>query len=100
MAEASSDRLNAASVPTFKEQGIDAVFDVPRGFIGPRGLSADQVRYWDVIFARMVKSDDWKQAVEKNQWVEQYMNSADFGRELRRQHGILKDVLSELGMVQ
>ncbi len=99
---ASNTRLkgNAASVPTFKEQGIDAVFDVPRGFIGPRGLSADQVRYWDVIFARMVKSDDWKQAVEKNQWVEQYMNSADFGRELRRQHGILKDVLSELGMVQ
>ena len=99
---ASNTRLkgNAASVPTFKEQGIDAVFDVPRGFIGPRGLSADQVRYWDVIFARMVKSDDWKQAVEKNQWVEQYMNSADFGRELRRQLGILKDVLSELGMVQ
>jgi putative tricarboxylic transport membrane protein len=89
-----------ANVPTFKEQGIDAVFDVPRGFIGPRGLSAEQVRYWDSVFARVVKSDEWKQAVEKNQWVENYMNSADMGKELRRQHGILKDVLSELGMVQ
>ena len=89
-----------ANVPTFKEQGIDAVFDIPRGFIGARGLSAEQVRYWDGVFARLVKSDDWKQAVEKNQWVENYMNSADMGRELRRQHGILKDVLSELGMVQ
>lgn len=99
---ASNARLKgaAAQVPTFKEQGIDAVFDVPRGFIGPRGLSADQVRYWDSLFARMVKSDDWKLAVEKNQWVENYLNSADMGRELRRQHGILKDVLSELGMVQ
>lgn len=99
---ASNTRLKgaAAGVPTFKEQGIDAVFDVPRGFIGPRGLSAEQVRYWDGAFARVVKSDDWKQAVEKNQWVEQYLNSADFGKELRRQHGILKDVLSELGMVQ
>ena len=99
---ASNTRLKgaAAQVPTFKEQGIDAVFDVPRGFIGPRGLSADQVRYWDGLFARMVKSDDWKQAVEKNQWVENYMNSADMGKELRRQYGILKDVLSELGMVQ
>ena len=90
----------AAQVPTFKEQGIDAVFDVPRGFISARGLSADQVRYWDSVFARMVKSDDWKQAVEKNQWVENYLTSAEFGKELRRQHGILKDVLSELGMVQ
>jgi putative tricarboxylic transport membrane protein len=99
---ASNTRLkgNAASVPTFKDQGIDAVFDIPRGFIGPRGLSTDQVRYWDSVFARMVKSDDWKQAVEKNQWVENYLNSADMGRELRRQHGILKDVLSELGMTQ
>lgn len=99
---ASNTRLkgSAAAVPTFKEQGIDAVFDVPRGFIGPRGLSAEQVRYWDGVFARLVKSDDWKQAIEKNQWVENYMNSADMGKELRRQHGILKDVLSELGMVQ
>lgn len=99
---ASNTRLkgDAASVPTFRDQGIDAVFDIPRGFIGPRGLSADQVRYWDGVFARLVKSDDWKQAVEKNQWVENYLNSADMGKELRRQHGILKDVLSELGMVQ
>ena len=99
---ASNTRLkgNAASVPTFKDQGIDAVFDIPRGFIGPRGLSADQVRYWDGLFARLVKSDDWKQAVETNQWVEDYRNSADMGKELRRQHGILKDVLGELGMVQ
>ena len=98
---ASHTRLKGAiaSVPTFKEQGIDAVFDVPRGFIGPRGLSPEQVRYWDNAFARLVKSDDWKQTVEKNQWVEHYLNSADFGKELRRQHGILKDVLSELGMV-
>jgi putative tricarboxylic transport membrane protein len=99
---ASNTRLkgNAAAVPTFKEQGIDAVFDIPRGFIGPRGLSADQVRYWDGMFARLVKSDDWKQAVEKHQWVENYLNSADMGKELRRQHGILKDVLNELGMTQ
>ena len=99
---ASNTRLKGAiaAVPTFKEQGIDAVFDVPRGFIGARGLSADQIRFWDAAFARMVKSDEWKQAVEKNQWVENYMNSADMAKELRRQHGILKDVLTELGMVQ
>lgn len=99
---ASNTRLKggAAQIPTFKEQGIDVVFDLPRGFIGPRNLSADQVRYWDGLFARVVKSNEWRQAVEKNQWEEHYMNSADTGKELRRQYGILKDVLGELGMVQ
>ena len=50
--------------------------------------------------SRMVKSNEWRQAVEKNQWEEHYLNSADTGKELRRQYGILKDVLGELGMVQ
>ncbi len=90
----------AASVPTLKDQGIDVVFDIPRGFIAPRGLSADQVRYWDGVFAALVKSPEWKQAVAKNRWVESYRNSAEFGKELRRQYGILKDVLTELEMVK
>lgn len=99
---ASHTRLKgaAANIPTFKEQGVDAVFDVPRGFIGPRGMTADQVRYWDNAFGRMVKTPEWQQAVEKNQWVEHYLPSTEFAKELRRQQGILKDVLSELGMVQ
>lgn len=99
---ASNTRLRgtAAQIPTFKEQGIEAVFDLPRGFIGARGLSADHLRYWDGVFARMVKSAEWREAVEKNQWEERYLASAEFGKELRRQHGILKDVLGELGMVQ
>ena len=52
------------------------------------------------LFERMVKTPEWQQAVEKNQWVEHYLPSTEFAKELRRQHGILKDVLSELGMVQ
>ena len=90
----------AALIPTFKEQGIDAVFDLPRGFIAPRQLRAEHVRHWDSVFAQMVKSNDWRQAVEKFQWEERYLNSADSGKELRRQYGILKDVLGELGMMQ
>ena len=89
-----------ATVPTFKEQGYDVVFDLPRSVMGAKGLSADQIRYWDGAFGRMVKTDAWRQAVEKNQWEEDYMNSADFGKSLRAQYDILKDVLTELGMVR
>jgi putative tricarboxylic transport membrane protein len=101
-AVASRARLSGllATVPTFKEQGLDVVFDVPRGFIGPKGLSADQIRYWDGVFQRMIKTDEWRQAVEKNQWVEDYRNSVDMGKDLKAQYDILKDVLSELGMVK
>ena len=81
-------------------QGYDVVFDLPRSVMGAKGLSADQIRYWDGVFQRMVKTDAWRQAVEKNQWEEDYMNSADFGKNLKAQYEILKDVLTELGMVK
>jgi putative tricarboxylic transport membrane protein len=87
-------------VATLKEQGVDVVFDVPRSVIGPKGLSADQVRYWDGVFQRLIKTPAWKDALEKNQWDEDYMNGAELGKYLKSQHTILKDVLGELGMLK
>lgn len=98
---AATDRLTGplAASPTLKEQGIDVVFDVPRGIIGPKGLAQDRIRYWEGVFGNMVKTPEWKQALDKFQWDPDFRNSADMARELRRQHDILKDVLTELGMV-
>ncbi|HEV2008312.1 MAG TPA: tripartite tricarboxylate transporter substrate binding protein [Burkholderiales bacterium] len=98
---ASRQRLSGplTAVPTLKEQGLNVVFDVPRSIMGPKGLSADQIRYWDDVFARLIKTPSWKDAVAKNQWDEDYMNSAELGKNLKAQYEILKDVLTELGMV-
>ncbi len=89
-----------AAVPTFKEQGFDVVFDLPRSVMGAKGLTPDQVRYWDGVFGRMVKTDAWRQAVEKNQWEDDYQNSAGLARSLKAQYEILKDVLTEIGMAK
>jgi putative tricarboxylic transport membrane protein len=87
-----------ANVPTFKEQGIDVVIDSPRSIIGPKGLSDDQVRYWNSLFQRIVKTDMWKQALERNQWEDSYMNSAELGKELKSQYNMIKESMIELGM--
>lgn len=98
---ASAKRLGGplAAVPTFKEQGLDVVFDVPRSIIAPKGLSTDQIRYWDGVFQRLIKTEGWRQALEKNQWDEDYLNSDGLRKSLKAQYEILKDVLTELGMV-
>lgn len=87
-----------SSVPTFQEQGFDVVFDIPRSVIGSKGLSADQIRYWNGLFQQLIKTDMWKQAVERNQWEENYMTSADLGKDLKSQYNRLKEILTELGM--
>lgn len=89
-----------ASVPTLREQGVDVVFDVPRSLIAAKGLSADQIKFWDGVFQRMVKTPAWKEALEKNQWEEDYMPSAELAKYLKSQYSILKDVLGELGMLK
>ena len=89
-----------ATVPTFKEQGFDVVFDLPRSVMGAKGLTPDHIRYWDGAFGRMVKTDAWRQALEKNQWEDDYMNSADLAKSLKAQYEILKDVLTEIGMTK
>jgi putative tricarboxylic transport membrane protein len=99
---ASPKRLSGplAQVPTFKEQGLDVTFDVPRSLIGPRGLSAAQLAYWDNTLRSMMKTTAWKDAVQKNQWEEDYKNSAELGKSLKAEYEVLKDVLTELGMAK
>lgn len=99
---ASKLRLSGAlaAVPTFREQGFDVVFDLPRSVMGAKGLTAEQVRFWDGVFQRLVKTEAWRNAVAKNQWEEDYMASAELGKHLKAQYEILKDVLTELGMVK
>ena len=89
-----------ATVPTFKEQGFDVVFDLPRSVMGAKGLKPEQIRFWDNAFGRMVKTAEWRQAIEKNQWEDDYMNSAELAKSLKAQNEILKDVLTEIGMAK
>jgi putative tricarboxylic transport membrane protein len=87
-----------ASVPTFKEQGIDVVIDSPRSVMGPKGLSDGQIRYWNSLFQRLVKTDMWKQALERNQWEDNYMDSAELGQDLKSQYNMIREIMIELGM--
>lgn len=88
-----------AGVPTFREQGIDAVFFSWRGFIGPKDLTPAQVVFWDQAFAKAVQADDWKKDLEKNAWAEDFMASADTRRHLDSEHQIMTRMLADLGVL-
>ncbi len=90
----------AVALPTFREQGIDAVYAAYRGIIGPRGLSAAQRAYWDLTFAKVVHSDGWKQAQLEHAWAADYRNSADTRKFLDAEYALLRKILSELGVTK
>lgn len=89
-----------ASVPTMKEAGVNTQIDSWRGFIGPPGMTAAQIAYWDNAFSALAKTGAWKKELETSQQMENYLNSKEMKVFLDEQHTEYKEALTELGMVQ
>jgi len=89
-----------ASVPTWKEQGIAGTFNTWRGLWGPKGISADQVAFWDDVLERVSRDPLWKENLETNLWESDYRNSRDTLRYLDALQVELRDVLKELGLAR
>jgi putative tricarboxylic transport membrane protein len=89
-----------ASIPTWKEQGIAGTFNTWRGLWGPKGMSAEQVAFWDDVLERISRDAQWKENLAQNLWESDYRNSRDTLRYLDALHVELRDVLKELGLAR
>jgi putative tricarboxylic transport membrane protein len=86
-----------ATVPTWREQGVPADSSSWRGLMGPKGLSAAQIAYWDRVFAALVKTEDWKKDLVDNFWDEGYADSGGARKRLDEEFAEYKAILIELG---
>ena len=102
VAVSAAQRLTGAlaSVPTWKEQGVDTAFASWRGVVGARGLSETQIAYWDQVFAAAAATEEWRKEVEKNYWAVNYLPSRDVRKYWDQQYRELEDVLTELGLAK
>lgn len=89
-----------ADLPTFKEQGIDAVFFTWRGFMGPKGLKPAEIAYWDAVFAKLAQTPEWKKDTEEQFWNADYMLSAALRKQLELENEQTKVILTELGLAK
>ncbi len=89
-----------ADAPTWKEQGINAEYASWRGMMGPRGLNAAQITYWEDIFSRLTRTDEWRQDVEKNLWEVTFKGSRDTLREMEQHNDAMRRILVDLELVK
>lgn len=89
-----------AGVPTWKEQGYDAVMPSYRMFIAARGLDEGQRRYWDGVFGKLAKSDAWQKELAANEWQGAYMNSAESVKYLDARYAEYRKILTELKLAK
>jgi tripartite-type tricarboxylate transporter receptor subunit TctC len=91
---------NLPEVPTFREQGYDVVIDGWYVFVGPKHMTAAQIAYWDDIFARTVRTDEWKKFIDSTGWEAGYKNSQQTVDYLRKEYAEAKAILTELGLAK
>ena len=89
-----------ANLPTFRELGHDAVFFTWRGFMGPKGMKAPEVAYWDQVFTKVAQSEEWRKDTEQQMWVSDYLLSADTRKHLDRESEVMKAILTDLGLAK
>jgi len=87
-------------VPTWKEQGYDAVVEQWRVLIGPKAMTAGQIAYWEGVFRRMMDAEDWKNELETNFWTANYQTSAETRNFLARDNEDARAFLTELGLAR
>lgn len=102
LAVATPERLSGlmASVPTWREQGVDATFTSVQGVLGPRNMPPGSVRYWEQAIERLSKLEEWKQFLASQYWKPTYMNSAETAKYLDANYEATKVLLQDLNLVR
>jgi putative tricarboxylic transport membrane protein len=87
-----------ADVPTWREQGVDAVFSNWRGVVAPKGMTPEQIQYWDDLFVKTMETPEWKDEIQRSQLTSHYLPSRETGEFLAAENEKLTGVMNKLGL--
>jgi len=87
-----------ASVPTWREQGVDADYVSYNGVQLAKSVSAEQIRFWEGALRKVAESQEWKQLVERSGAKPIFVGHAQAQRYLLEEWAATKALLSELGL--
>ena len=89
-----------ADVPTWKEQGVDAVFSTWRVIVGPKGMTPEQIAWWDNTLAKVTASPEWQTALGRDQWTADYLDSEQAADFFGSENSRLTALLTDLGLAK
>jgi putative tricarboxylic transport membrane protein len=89
-----------ANIPTWKEQGIDLVYGGWRAIVAPKGLTADQVAYWEGVLRKATSTPEWKANIARNYWSDDFVTSAQFTKDIDKDYNDIRSVLVDLGLAK
>jgi putative tricarboxylic transport membrane protein len=102
LAVASAQRLDGplSNLPTLREQGIDVVATAFYVVLAPKGAPPAQVAFWEDVFAKVVRSEAFKQDLAANYWTADYMGPQDAAAFMEQKYQSFRRALLDIGMAK
>jgi putative tricarboxylic transport membrane protein len=89
-----------ADVPTWREQGADVSYGLWRQAIGPKGMSAAQIAFWEETLRKATQTPEWKADMEQNFWSDEFIPGEEFRKSMAQEYAETKALFVELGMAK
>lgn len=98
LAVSGQERLPNVDAPTLTEEGVDLVFTNWRGVLAPPGIDQATRDYLIDLFTQMHDTPEWREALERNGWTDNFATGDEFEAFLKEQDTRVADTLKELGL--
>lgn len=89
-----------AQAPTWREQSVDCVIGSWRGVTGARGISADQIAYWEKLLRAATATDEWSAELARLYWTPLPLYGGPLWDHLERERAEMQTILEELGLLR
>jgi putative tricarboxylic transport membrane protein len=89
-----------ANVPTWNELGVKLIYGGSRSIVGPKGLTAPQVAFWEGALRKATEAPEWQTDLEKNYWSNDFLTGKEFRKDLDETYDAMKSVLVDLGLAK
>jgi len=98
LAISSAERLPGVAAPTLREQGVEVEFENWRSLVAPPGISASDRAQLETAVSAMVRSAEWREALQRYRWIDRYLAGDEFSRFVRTEDQRVRAILTKLGL--
>lgn len=93
------DNMSWNSVPTCKSEGIDAEYQMIRGIFMPKGVTKEQVSYYENLLKKVVQTEEWKEYIERGAYKNLFLTGDAFLNYLQKDEAKTKSIMIKAGMI-
>jgi putative tricarboxylic transport membrane protein len=90
-----------STAPTWAELGTkSATYETWRAILAPKGITPEQIAYWEDVMRKVAASDEFRKSAERNQGEAIFRNAADTKKSMDAEYQQAKTIMTYLGLIK